>query len=511
MAGFDPSPSKSRCIWSPMRRGAFLSCVSARVSFAVALGVRLAVVVWAHARFPPAEDGRYYDILARRLAQGAGFTWLWPDGVVTFAAHYPVGYPALLAAAFGLFGASTAAAMTVNAVVGAAGAYAAHRLAAASGAGVWASGAAGLVVALHPALVPYTAALMTEGVTCSLLLGAAASVARARTAAHPLRWSCAAGLALGLATLVRPQSLLLAPLLGALAAGPGASWRRRLGRAAATTAIALACVVPWTARNCVRMNRCALVSVNGGWNLLIGATSTSGAWEPVAVPPECATVWDEGAKDTCFERAAEHHIEGAPLAWLARVPAKVAVTFDYFGGAPWYLHASSASSFGDRAKTWLGAVETVVCRLLLVAALAACARVGGVRPFARRVVLAVGGISAFTVHAWPGYLAIPVALALAGPRAVARAPVAIPVSAVVITATALTHAVFFGAGRYGLVVAPFVAIVAMLGRAGRGAEDAVAATPPAVQDCAVDAARAVAGRAPVRREESPSSAEHDAG
>ena len=58
---------------------------------AIALLARLCVAVWAAPRFPAAGDGFYYDTLAHRLAQGQGYTWLWPDGAVTYAAHYPVG------------------------------------------------------------------------------------------------------------------------------------------------------------------------------------------------------------------------------------------------------------------------------------------------------------------------------------------------------------------------------------------------------------------------------------
>ena len=86
-----------------------LRAMRARDTWAVlaaALAARLGVVLWAHARFPAAGDGFYYDTVARRIAQGDGYTWLWPDGAVTYAAHYPVGYPALLGAAYALFGAS---------------------------------------------------------------------------------------------------------------------------------------------------------------------------------------------------------------------------------------------------------------------------------------------------------------------------------------------------------------------------------------------------------------------
>jgi len=66
---------------------------------ALALVARAAVLLWAGAKFPPAADGVYYQKLALRIAEGQGSTWLWPDGKITYAAHYPVGYPALLAAA----------------------------------------------------------------------------------------------------------------------------------------------------------------------------------------------------------------------------------------------------------------------------------------------------------------------------------------------------------------------------------------------------------------------------
>jgi hypothetical protein len=439
--------------------------------FAVALLVRLAVVAWAAGRFPAVEDGHYYDVLAARLASFAGYTWLWPDGVVTYAAHYPVGYPAMLAVAYGLLGPSLGAAMAVNALVGAAGAWGAHRLVDGPGVARWRPFAGGLAVALHPALVPYTAAIMTEGVSASLvviaaaLAGGARGEGRAGTRAWAWPWVLAAGVAMGLSTLVRPQSLVLAPVLGAFAAQSDAGWRPRWRRAAAVTAVALACVAPWTVRNCVHMHRCALVSVNGGWNLLIGATTTSGGWEPLATPSECATAWDEGEKDVCFERAAWGAIGRAPGRWLSRAPAKLAMTFDYFGAAPWYLHASSPGAFGDGAKVSLGVVETLTSRVLLIAALAAVARMDGGRRKLRMGVAAMGALAAATVHGWIGYAALVACVALAGFRAAARAPTIVPATAAVVAATMGVHSVFFGAGRYGLAVAPFVAGLAFSARA----------------------------------------------
>jgi hypothetical protein len=436
------------------------------VVFATALAARLAVVAWAAARFPAVEDGHYYDVLARRLASGQGYTWLWPDGAVTYAAHYPVGYPALVAAGYAAFGPATGVAMLVNALIGAAGCAGVYRIVDGPGVPAWRPLAAGLAVALHPALVPYTAAVMTEGVTTALLAVAAAlalGVARARRPWVPL---VGCGAVLALAVMVRPQSLALAPFVGALAVGEGAAWRARARQAAVVTAIAVVCVAPWTARNCRVMHRCALVSVNGGWNLLIGAVTTTGGWQPVAVPRECATVWDEAGKDTCFEHAGLREIGAAPASWLGRVPSKLASTFDYFGAAPWYLHASNPEAFDERAKVALAAVEVLASRLLLLGALVACGRLQGPREAWRKGVALAGAAAAVTLHAWIGYVAIVVCAALLGPRALSRASPAVSLAAVVILLTAAVHAVFFGSGRYGLAVVPFVAALAFVQREG---------------------------------------------
>src|SRR5215469_11029560 len=131
----------------------------ALAALVVGLAARLAAVHWAGDRFPAVEDGHYYFTLAARLATGRGYTWLWPDGAVTYAAHYPVGYPALLAGAFGFLGTSVGVAMVVNAVVGSAAAWGAHAMVDGPGVPRWRPLAAGLAVALHPALVAYTPAL----------------------------------------------------------------------------------------------------------------------------------------------------------------------------------------------------------------------------------------------------------------------------------------------------------------------------------------------------------------
>jgi hypothetical protein len=441
----------------------------ALLTFVVALAARLAVVAWAGSRIPPTADATYYERLAERLSQGLGYTWLWPDGAVTYAAHYPVGYPALLAAVYSVAGPRTVAAMAVNALLGALAAFAAHRLAALAVDRPRAL-AAGLLVALHPGLVAYTPALMTEGVTAALVTCAAATAAWARGRASTVGPAALVGLVIGLATLARPQSLVLAPafgLLAAVGAGP-LLWRRAAASIAATTLAAVLVCAPWTARNCVRMKHCALVSVNGGWNLLIGADAEStGAWSPIKVPEACREVFDEAQKDVCFGREARRYIREHPAAWLALAPRKLAATFDYAGAAPWYLHDANPSAFPSSAKTALGGVETLYERLALLGALAwAARRVSPDEPPARRWmrlgIAVAGGVFAFRLHAWIAYAALAVAALLRG-RSLWTGPVLAGSAILVLVATLATHAVFFGAGRYSMLVFPLLTALAPLG------------------------------------------------
>jgi hypothetical protein len=83
---------------------------------------------------------------------------------------------------------------------------------------------------------------------------------------------------------------------------------------------------------------------------------------------------------------------------------------------------------------------------------------------ARWGVAAAGAIAAVTEYGWLGYVAVAVAVGLLGRRGLASAPVVVPATAAVVLVTVVVHAAFFGAGRYGLVVAPFVAALAFAGR-----------------------------------------------
>jgi hypothetical protein len=422
--------------------------------------LRVGVSLWAWERVPPTADGSFYHVVAQRIADGQGYTWLWPDGAVTYAAHYPIGYPALMGAVYGLFGATPGAVMIVNALLGAVGVWAVHGLCCEIlGNSVlrphrrMASGTASLFLAICPTILLYTPALMTEGaVGVVLVVAARAALAfRAMTAATQRTRAMAylaLGVALGVASLLRPQSIVLAPVLGYLCF-QGTQGRRLMG-AAIVFSVGLLVVAPWTARNCDKMERCVFVSANGGWNLLIGTFKEGeGAWVPLEgrrVPIECREVFQEAAKDKCFGQAGRKRILQDPIKWAALVPAKLRATFDFSAAASDHLLASGA--IDSRATAWLIPLELVFQRLLFIGALlGAWAQAPSRASWLCRGLATVGLVGFCGVSVPLGWVSV---LILLGQKPKMRDSLALGWAAAGLLSTMVIHSVFFGAGRYSL-------------------------------------------------------------
>ncbi len=441
---------------------------SARVQaawlFGLALALRLLVVAYAAGRFPPADDGTFYHTVAVRISQGLGYTWAWPDGVVTYAAHYPVGYPALMGAAYALLGAKPVSAMLLNALLGSLLVAAVHSLA-------WGVSTpararlAGLAIALNPTLILYTAAIMTEAAAAAVLVLLASYALFVRKKSGGALWRLPLGVFGALLLSIRPQLLPLLPVLGVVAVS--GSWRSRLRGAVEVSLIALACLLPWTLRNCSKMDGCVFVSANGGWNLLIGTLPEGkGSFAPIAgetVPIECRNEFGEAGKDRCFGRAGARRIREEPLAWLSLAPSKLGQLFDHSAIASGYLQTSNPRLVTDAVRRAIATVETLYSRLLL---LGAC--VGLLRSASRRAgrgAALVAGL--FTLSPWGflAQLAVLTGLVIERPEP-GRRPLEL-MAACLLGLCFVTHTVFFGAPRYALVWVPWLALLMVLPRASR--------------------------------------------
>src|SRR6185503_1477867 len=200
--------------------------------------------------------------------------------------------------------------------------------------------AAGLA-ALHPGLIAYTVVVMTEGLAALLLLVAGLAALRWRG-----RWlgMVVAGIALGFAALVRPSSLLAAPLLMLTQPRP---WWMAGARAAAALGLALVVVSPWTIRNCMKMDGCALVSTNGGWNLAIGALSDTGRFRTLRASDGCPIVRGQVEQDRCWAKVGREVIFADPVRWLALIPKKLGQTYDHESFAIEYLREADPASWPE--------------------------------------------------------------------------------------------------------------------------------------------------------------------
>jgi len=435
--------------------------------FFVALLPRLYVALrWAG---EPVWDGHYYDFGARRIAAGFGYSdERVVDGLVEWHpwCHYPVGYSAFLGAFYKLFGPELRVAAVVDATVGALLAVATWLLARYALSPMRAR-VAGALVALHPGLILYSALVMTEPLSAlSTMLGFWVAVRGTKRGYFVL-----GALLLGVSALIRPQALLCAPLL---ALAPGAPvfprWKhaRRLPAVALACALALAPVLPWTARNCRVMDGCALVSTNAGWNLAIGAfPRATGRFETLKSSDGCREVTGQVQQDRCWFSYGVEQIRQHPGHWLALVPKKLGYTFDHESFAVGYLHEARPADWPDERSADARALTTLVHRLLLCAAALGCVafatkgRRGAVQG-ALAAVLALLWIYAFSADAptfWPiaVFASFVPWLPLPG-----RPPVtpALAMALALLGTTVLTHAIFFGEDRYHVVTTPVLCILA---------------------------------------------------
>jgi len=261
-----------------------------------------------------------------------------------------------------------------------------------------------------------------------------------------------------------------------------------LARAAAASAVALLVVLPWTIRNCQRLDGCALVSTNGGWNLAIGAITETGRFQTLRGADGCPIVTGQVQQDRCWGEVGRAKIAAAPLRWLGLAPLKLAQTFDHESFAIEYLHEADPDSWPEGRRVAARELLTTFHRLLL--AIAAFAVVAWPRwnTRARSAFFLQLGLGSLVLgcalyaalsDAHPFYLLAvltPLAAALPIPGRPAQGAAGGYLLSL-LAATALTHVVFFGEDRYHLVVTPLLCILAAAAWRLQGARPALPSAP----------------------------------
>ncbi len=251
-------------------------------------------------------DEEFYFAMATTLSQGQSLS----------ATIWPVGWPALIAPLFYLFGAHPQVAVWLNVVLSMAVLVGTTRLAyqilglETARFVVW-------LMALTPSFILSNVLFMYEVWLQVLLVIIAIYGLRPHQNTRNAHAMLIIGMASGLAGLVRVFWLFL-PLCSAALGGLRPASRPTLRSALGAQALAIAVVIPWVLYQSLLMQRFVPVTLNGGMNLWIG--NNPAATGTYVDPP--ANFWNP-QENTPATQEALSYIRTHPGRTLALLPAKI--------------------------------------------------------------------------------------------------------------------------------------------------------------------------------------------
>jgi 4-amino-4-deoxy-L-arabinose transferase-like glycosyltransferase len=310
----------------PPRRAALWIAI-----LALALVARLAAAAWWQSRLGEGRafyfpDSAGYWELARTIARGEPYQYLSPEARI----FRTPGYPALLASLYVLFpdGPPVMAARVLSAIFG---------TAAVAIAGWWTTQLfdaraglfAGVLTALYPGGVALGAFVLSEAPFCPLMLAHLALWGMAWRAEHTSRaiaWSLVAGVAAGLATLMRPSWLLFTPFALAIGLLFTANRPRQAVTGAVMSAALVLVMLPWWIRNGQLTGHFVPTTLQVGASLYDGLhPDATGASDMRFVPKIAARVRAAEAKDggtDPFEYRLDRQLAREALDWTRSHPRR---------------------------------------------------------------------------------------------------------------------------------------------------------------------------------------------
>jgi hypothetical protein len=248
----------------------------------LALSVRVACIADVsptlyRAAQPGVRMALRYTEAAERILAGDGLLYprAWPDPSDTAILARPPGYPAFVALVHRTLGSNYADVMTAQALLCALGAGLALLLVTRV-AGHRAGVAAGALTALSPPLASGVALVTPDALAAALGVAVASLLWAARRGSPLRRTLVAAGALAGVGTWMRPNFLLLAPLLALAVPLVAGSGRRHIRPPLALLVAGVAVVAPITVRNARLFHAWVPVSANGGIVLWEGIADAGG-------------------------------------------------------------------------------------------------------------------------------------------------------------------------------------------------------------------------------------------
>lgn len=309
------------------------------VCFALFVGVRGLLLLIP---VDPSSDAAWYYARALELLERGTFS---ENGIPT--AYWPVGYPAFLAGLFYVTGPSVLVAKLANLCFSSASFITGIYVCRVMFQDERSARIAALLTAVYPNNAVYVASVLTEPLYTLLILGTFGLVLRSRSLSATL----ACGIFLGVATLVKTQTILLVPGLVFLA--DSAEWSKRslaraFVRAVIVTVVAIATVLPWSLRNDRVFGELIFVSTNGGMSLLagnndslVGDFSSNYGGEDPLMREAAFSVEDQVNADKRAKALATRWIKDHPGDFVRMIPQKLFRLWAIDGEGEWMYQAGS--------------------------------------------------------------------------------------------------------------------------------------------------------------------------
>lgn len=354
--------------WSPWRAACLLGAGAAFIR-----------VLWVLVMSREPEgltDLTLYPLFAEGIAEGRGYLSLGQHPT----AYYPPGYPYFLGAIQWLLDRVALGehlVLVAGLVQALLGGLAVSALVIASErlGGRRVALIAGAILALWPNLVVHSSLMLSETLFIAVFCVTLAALVRVTDA--PRWWSASlavAAVGLGLCTLIRPQSTLLALPAIAVAWALGSMGRRRCAASLAVLVAGIVLVVaPWTIRNAIVLDGFVAVSTNTGDNLCIGFNPDSTGGFMAAPYCETGEFYVQGI-DQELRRDAE--ARSLALSWasghLTELPAlslhKLQITYTDDRDGLRALESFGEDEFlTDRTRQLIGALTDVYFFTVLAA------------------------------------------------------------------------------------------------------------------------------------------------
>ena len=268
----------------------------------------------------PFSDQTVYHYHASMMALGKGYI----DQAGAPTNYYPVGYPALLAPFYAVFGAKFVVAYGVNLILAGVQVAGAFRLGELLY-GPRAARYAALFVGIHPTFVLMATVIASENPFCAGTPWALWFFVRAVREPKRGAWlACAGGALVALLAYVRPPALLFLSCPVVFAWIDRGAARAAIANAATAGLTALALLAPWGMRNEQEFGKFSITSFNGGANLYLGNNPVSaGDWMDLPADTESMGLVE---RDQVLGRRAMAYIKANPGHYAALTLNRIQVT-----------------------------------------------------------------------------------------------------------------------------------------------------------------------------------------